>query len=193
MEQEMHKLKNRVNQLVSTHRQKPVSSMATTDSVTHTYRLGIIDHQLRELQKFLIQQGQALTIELETELANPTSSLADFEIETQLHYVLVKDDPQYDEEDDNILTSRTQFRAATSNELPLDDQLLEIDTQNFADSPNHPMPQQGWLSHDVMEHDLGIDSPAIGPRGLLRVGKVWVEVIAKRQYWLNLHTGLFEK
>jgi hypothetical protein len=193
IEQEMQMLKNRVNQLVDTQRQTPVSSVATTDSVTHTYRLGIIDRQLRELQKFLIQQGQALTIELEAELANPTSSLADFEIETQLHYVLAKDDPQYDEEDDNILTSRTQFRAATSNELPLEDQLLEIDTQNFADSPNHPMPQQGWLSHDVMEHDLGIDSPAIGPRGLLRIGKVWVEVIAKRQYRLNLKTGLFEK
>ena len=168
-------------------------SLAPMDSVTHTYRLGIIDLQLRELQKFLIRQGRALTIELETELTNPTSSLADFELENQLHFILAKDDPQYDEEDDNILTSRTQFRAAMSNELPLENQLLEIDTQNFADSPNHPMPQQGWLSHDVMEHDLGIDSPAIGPRGLLRVAKVWVEVIVKRQYWLNLHTGQFEK
>lgn len=193
MEQEMHKLTNRVNQLADAQRQPPASSVVTTDSVTHAYRLSIIDRHLRALQKFLVLQGQSLTIELKNELADPASSLADFEIETQLHYVLAKDNPRYDDEDDNILTSRSQFRAVTSNELPLENQLLEIDTQNFADSPNHPMSQQGWLSHDVMEHDLGIDSPAIGPQGLLRVGKVWVEVIAKRQYWLNLHSGQFEK
>ena len=193
MEQEMHKLINRVNQLADAQREPPASSVVTTDSETHTYRLGIIDRHLRELQKFLIQQGQSLTTDLENEVADPASSLSDFEIETQLHYVLAKDDSQYDEVDDNILTTRAQFRAVTSKELPLENQLLKIDTQNFSDSSDHPIPQQGWLSHDVMEHDMGINSPAIGPQGLLRVGKVWVEVITKRQYWLNLHTGQFEK
>ncbi len=192
MEQEMHKLTNRVNQLVDAQRQPPAFSAVTTDSVTHIARLSTIDRHLRALQKFLILQGQSLTMSLENELTDPASNVADFEIETHLHYVLAKDDPQYDEEDDNILTSRTQFCAVTSNELPLEKQLSEIDVQNFADSPKHPMPQQGWLSHDVMEHDLGIDSPAIGNQGLLRVGKVWIEIITKRQYSLNLHTGQFE-
>ena len=192
MEQEIHKLTNRMKQLVDSQREPPASSVVNTNSETHTYRLGIIDRHLRELQKFLIRHDRTLAVELENEMADLASSLSDFEIETQLHYVLAKDDPQYDEEDDNILTSRAQFRAVTSNELLLENKLLEIDSQNFADSPNHPMPQQGWLSHDVMEHDMGISSPAIGPQGLLRVGKVWVEVITKRQYWLNLHTGQFE-
>ena len=55
------------------------------------------------------------------------------------------------------------------------------------------MPQQGWLWHDVMEHDMGINNSAIGPQGLLRVSEVWVAVITKRQYLLNPHSGQFEK
>lgn len=37
MEQEMHKLTNRVNQLVEAQRRPPASSVVTTDSVTHSY------------------------------------------------------------------------------------------------------------------------------------------------------------
>jgi hypothetical protein len=44
-----------------------------------------------------------------------------------------------------------------------------------------------------MSHPQGIDNPAIGPAGLLRAGKVWVDVIVRRQYLLNLKTGQFEK
>jgi hypothetical protein len=193
VERETHKLKNRIAQLVEAQRQPPASSVVTTDSVTHTYQLGIIDRHLRELQKFLVQQGCTLTAELENEMADSESSLSDFEIETQLHYVLAKDDPQYDEDEDNILSSRDGLLAMKSNAASLESQLAEIDAQNFADSTDFAMPQQGWLSHDVMEHDMGIDSPAIGPQGLLRLGTVWVEVITKRQYWLNLRTGEFEK
>jgi hypothetical protein len=75
MEQEMHKLRNRMNQLADAQRQPPASSVVTTDSVTHAYRRGIIDRHLRELQKFLIFQGQALTTELKNELTDPASSL----------------------------------------------------------------------------------------------------------------------
>ena len=134
MQQELQKLTNRMKQLVDAQRQPHVSSVVTTDSETHRYQHAIIDRRLRELQKFLIQRGQMLKAELENEVADPATSLADFEIENQLHYVLAKDDPQYDDEDDNILTSRAQFRAVTSKELPLENQLLEIDTQNFSDS-----------------------------------------------------------
>jgi len=67
IEQEMHKLTNRVNQLVDDAQPQPPASSVITDSATHSYRLGIIDRHLRELQKILVQQAQSLTIELKNE------------------------------------------------------------------------------------------------------------------------------
>lgn len=156
-------------------------------------RLEVIDGHLRDLQKFLVQLRQSLHAALEKEVADSASDLRDFELEANLDFILSQNDPQYDVESDNILASRDGFLDTHLHAGTIEAKLAAIDSHNFCDTPNHPMPQQGWLSHDVMEHDMGIDSPAIGPQGLLRVGKVWVDVIIKRQYWLNLHTGQFEK
>jgi hypothetical protein len=44
-----------------------------------------------------------------------------------------------------------------------------------------------------MEHGHGPDRPALDPERLLRSGKVWINVIVRRQYLLSLKTGQFEK
>ena len=149
-------------------------------------RLRRIDTQLRKLQKLLLQQRQALTAALTNEVASTNSDLCDFELEAQLNLLLSDDDPHYADDADNILTTLDGLIEPADNER-------EIDEQNFCDRSDHPMPNQGWLSHDAMEHPHGNDKPAIGQEGLMRTGKVWVEIIVRRQYLLNLKSGQFGK
>jgi len=149
-------------------------------------RLRRIDTHLRKLQKLLLQQRQSLTAALTNEVSSANSELCDFELEAQLNLLLSEDDPHYAEDADNILTTLDGLIDPADSER-------EIDEQNFCDLPGHLMPHQGWLSHDAMAHQHGTDNPAIGSDGLLRAGKVWVDVIVRRQYLLNLKTGQFEK
>jgi len=157
-------------------------------------RLQAVDSHLRLLHKFLLEQLHSLTPNLDIDLADPSSDLLDYALETDLHFILSKDDPDYEDESDNILTTRSSTLPETAQEgWSLASALSEIDSSNFRDMPSHPLQNQGWLAHDVMEHSYGANQQAIGHDGLLRVGEVWVDVIIRRQYLFNLSTGQFEK
>jgi hypothetical protein len=52
------------------------------------------------------------------------------------------------------------------------------------------MDRQGWLTHDVLEHNYG-HNPRLGLPALLRTGHIYVDVHAVRSYVFDLQTGQF--
>ena len=53
--------------------------------------------------------------------------------------------------------------------------------------------QHCWLLRDLYDHSYGLTKPRMPLQDCLRLGEVWVDVIIKQQYWLNLDTGQWEK
>jgi hypothetical protein len=104
--------------------------------------------------------------------------------------LLAEDDPAYDEDSDNILTTRDGWVSKSGTE-PLASLEAEIDEINYSDS-SILMPQQGWYLQDLSDHDMGPGRPALSNQELRRVEKVWVNITTTRQYCLNLRTGDFE-
>jgi hypothetical protein len=45
-----------------------------------------------------------------------------------------------------------------------------------------------WLFHDLNDHDYGFNKSRVPLQDCLRLGEVWVDVVIRQQYWLNLET-----
>ena len=46
-----------------------------------------------------------------------------------------------------------------------------------------------WLFHDLYDHSYGFSKPCVPLRDCLRIGKVWVDVVIRQQYCLDIATG----
>ena len=134
--------------------------------------------------------GLASTIEpsLHSKLSDFDDPMADYELETKLHYTLRENDTEWGEDSDNVLTTREQslknnnkqLGPVETNELTLNNSALDAD-------------QHCWLLRDLYEHSYGLTKPRVPLQDCLRLGEVWVDVIIKQQYWLNLDTAKWEK
>lgn len=159
--------------------------------MTVVRRFSEIDAHLRNLQKLVVREVYKQNQELEAELAEPGSNLADFELDAELSYVLTEDNPLFKADDDNILATR-HANVTFSKEQTVAELEAEIDTDNFSDRSTL-MPNQGWFLHDICDHGYGLGSPRLSEKEILNVGFVWIEIITTRQYLLNLRSGKFEK
>lgn len=146
-----------------------------------------LNHQLTILQEFLHQQELLLCSILETKVSNANDPMVDYEIEAQIAYVLRKDDPEYDEEDDNFLTHRT-INLKRCNQFQPDDWRIFVPGLEKINSEPH-----SWLFHDLHDHCYGLSQPNISLEDCTRIGKVWIDVISRHQYSFNLDTGELEK
>ena len=43
-----------------------------------------------------------------------------------------------------------------------------------------------WLFHDLYDHSYGFSKPCVPLRDCLRIGKVWVDVVIRQQYCLDI-------
>ena len=151
-----------------------------------------IDANLRELHKNLLREFVATENTLDKEMNGARSNLIDYEIEIKLEYFLPESDPAYDEQSDNILTTRDVLFPYDYEQDGLKRVLKEIETDDFHDSPASAEYKQGYLSHDVVRHDYRYNH-AIGEDGLLRVEDVWVDFVITRQYRMSLESGDYQK
>lgn len=152
--------------------EKSRSTPLSDSEVNHVLRL---NRQLTDLTRFLISAADDVTPRLEAKLADPNDPMQDYEIDARIDYVLREDDPEYAQDDDNILTTRTE---------PI--QLLF--EHNGTDWGYKPM-QAGltaephcWLFHDLYDMSYGRESPKVSLRDFLRIGTILVDVTILQQY-----------
>jgi hypothetical protein len=153
-------------------------------------RLDNVDDQLRALEKRIVSLNAAQTVQVKAERLEHGNDMADYEIDFKLDYVLAEDDPAYAEDDDNILTTREGLIMDYSRSTT-DEDGFDIDTVDWP--PASPLfSRQGWYVHELLDHDYGAGRRRLKPLELLRIGKVWIDVVTTRQYCLNLRTGQYE-
>jgi len=112
---------------------------------------------------------------LAAKVADPNDPMYDYEIEARLAFIMREEDPDYDEDNDNILTTRNE----TLKHLRPDE------SENFAETIG-PKGLQAephcWRFHDLYDHEYGADSPSLSFHDCLRISKVLVDVKVCQQY-----------
>lgn len=138
-----------------------------------------LNRRLRAVDPFLKLIADDVTPRLEAKLADPTDPMFDYEIEVLLDFILREDDPEYQDDDDNILTQRR-------------DSLKRLETDLHADftPPWCPAGLQAephcWRFHDLYDHEYGVESPRLSYRDCLRIGSIWIDVQVWQQYDFDL-------
>jgi hypothetical protein len=158
-------------------------------------RLAQADLNLSALYQHLLQLGKRCGEPMVQELSGHASDFSpplwDAEVFVSLDYMLDDDHPLFDEMSNNILAQqepiywRVRADGVGSREMDDDPQI-----DNWLDYPHRWMDRQGWLTHDVLEHNYG-HHPRFGVAALLHTSHVWVEVKTVRSYVYDLHAGRF--
>lgn len=131
---------------------------------------------------------------IQTLTPDPKLATSSVSVQTKLTYVLDPSDPEYCEDEDNVLATR-QGPSAYHCKMKGWRQFDKISKRNRDDSwldrPSDWMSEQTWLAHDLIDHSYHSDQPAVGISGLLRVSTLWVEMTTTREFCFDLKTGEF--
>ena len=152
-------------------------------------RLLRLNRHLAKMEIFLNTLATTLTPALADQVADPSDPMDDFEIDAEMHYTLREDDPEWSEDSDNFLTSREEFLKPILCRYSMGDDHRQF-MPNLEAINTEP---HCWSFHDLWDHEYGLAKPCVPLRDCLRLGKVWVDVLIRQQYWLNLDTGEWDK
>ncbi len=148
-----------------------------------------LNRHLAGLQDFLTATANTLLPALADKVVDLADPMADFEIEAQLQYTLREDDPEYLEDSDNILTERLELLKT-----PLKATWLGDHRESFSDDADALSAESHcWLFHDLYDHNYGLTGSRVPLGDCLRLGSVFVDVVIRQQYSLNLDTGAWER
>jgi hypothetical protein len=152
-------------------------------------RLLQLNHHLAKLQDFLNTQERSILPVLASKGADPDDPIADYEIDVVFHYTFREDDPEWNEDSDNFIAKRKSSLNGTSKSSSKRDDWREYRPGMEAINTE----PHCWLFHDLYDHSYGLTSPNVPLRDCLRLGELWVDIVIRQQYWLNLETGDWEK
>lgn len=145
----------------------------------------------KQLQALCHHNAAPLEREVCGQAAQDLPPLWDAQVDAKLDYLLDENNPLYDDQSNNILATQEavswHIRAEASHVNWMDD---DPSVDNWLDYKHPWMQRQGWLTHDVLEHNYG-HNPRFGVAALLQTGTVWVEVHTVRSYAFDLQTGEF--
>jgi hypothetical protein len=146
-------------------------------------RLLTLNQRLAKLERYLLDEAQRLEPPLQRRVADPQDAMNDYEIEAELHYSLRASDPDFDEDEDNVMTER----AYTLKNLRKDTELCdgfdwrEPGTLSELDQAPHCR-----LFHELYDHGYGKARRTLSLRDCSRVGSVWVIISVEHQADLDI-------
>ena len=133
-----------------------------------------LNRYLKVVTQQLIVVAKDLEPRLEAKVADPADPMYDFEIEAVFDYVLRDDDADYDEDDDNSLSSQ---QYTLRNPAMFEDTMCTIPLQ----PPRLWSEPHCWFFHEL-RRPLMTRAPQLSLRDLLRIGRILVDVQVWQQY-----------
>jgi len=153
-------------------------------------RLTILNHSLKELERTLAQINHDLIPHYASKLAREDDPMGDYEFEVEIAYVLREDDSNWHEDSDNILTERSDRMSKDKRRsFIFNDKAGERLSQTASKEDE----SECYLFHDLYDHSYGLDKPSLSLKECARVGSVWVDVVIRQQYFLDVATGSWIK
>lgn len=155
--------------------QNPEIPALNEDSIA---RLKHINGQLDTLQSQIHELAKAYRMHIGQTASSSGLPVDDIHTDAEFDFYLSPADPLYDptfEHSDNLVGSRTLHNPESPHLL------------NFGiDEASSLIGPQGWLFHDLTEHDYGQSQPKITPADLLRVGEVNAELVVRHSIRVKL-------
>jgi hypothetical protein len=159
---------------------KEIEDLNASNSFTEAEieQLIVLNQSLENIDQYLYEVSRDLNQKFLNRLTDPTDLLEDYEIEAKLHFILKEDDPAFDEENDNFLTSRS-FSIKELGEEPIHEGDWRETCREFPGRLNEV--PHSRLFHDLYDHSYNLDQLSLSFRDCLRIGQIWVRIIIEDQ------------
>ena len=141
-----------------------------------------LNSKLTDIEKGIRMEGQALIDQLEKRVKDTNDWLEDYEIECYLTFHLKKDDPDYDEDNDNILVELSACVVPTR---------LKKKEWGIADGNDHntlhSLVKCSMVDeyHCYLYHSL-YDHTDLGWINMLRIGTIWIDIKDEYQKYFDV-------
>jgi hypothetical protein len=134
-----------------------------------------LNEQLRQLEDKFSSIMDIKLQELQARVADPSDWMMDFNLDFVITYYLREDDPEYEEDDDNILMEFDELFSIRKNRL-------DLDWGFGATNVNHAVPGRYFTGeqHCYLYHQL-YDHCYLDWRDLFRVGGLYVDIKIEEQ------------
>jgi len=162
-----------------------ISTLSNADVLA----LGNLNEKLEHLELFLDSLSRTIVPPLVAKIEDHKDPMGDFEVEAQLKFTLTERDPAWRDDSDNFVTTRVEpLKRGLRNR----EKHACVSEGEARANPQFSEPVCR-LMRDLVENDYGPENPSLPLRDCTRLGSVWVDVVIRQQYWLNLETGEWEK
>jgi hypothetical protein len=137
-----------------------------------------VNDRLQKLQTKLINEAVKIDKYLIDRIKDPDDSLYDYEIELEINCYLKEDDPDYLENEDNIISKLSESLKGISQSKEKNDWRWNANHNEFLHWAHHPMNQEDhcWLYHCLYDHSH------LSWKNILKVGILWSDIIVQYQY-----------
>lgn len=160
----------------------------TSFTADETKRLQNLNHIMNNINEFMHRTTDAIRPVMQAKTADNRDPMYDYEIEVELDYALCNDDPEYDEDSDNYLSSRSESLRFERNKDELnDDWRGSLTPEVFLSEP------LSWLLHSLTEHSYGPEGPRIRLKNCLRIGRIFIDIQVWHQYVFDINEGKWIK
>jgi hypothetical protein len=164
------------------------TSEPTSFTADETKRLQNLNHVMNDISEFMHRTADAIRPAMHAKTADNRDPMYDYEIEAELDYALRNDDPEYDEDSDNYLSSRSESLRFDRNEDDLnDDWRGSLTPEAFLSEP------LSWLLHSLTEHSYGPEGPRVRLKNCLRIGRILLDIQVWHQYVFDINEGKWIK
>jgi hypothetical protein len=141
-----------------------------------------LNAKLTEIEKGIKKEGQTLIDQLKKRVNDVDDWLEDYEIDYHIIFELKKDDPGYDDDNDNILIELSGFPVPT---------IINGLEWGIGDCNDHNTLQSLVKSdvkdeiHCYLYHSL-YDHTYLGWINILRIGSVWIDIDVLYQKFVDI-------
>jgi len=157
---------------------RPLTMPLTEDEISQLLDL---NRRLQSISRYLQTVVDDVKPRLDAKIADPNDPMYDYEIDARLDYQLREDAPDYAEDDDNYIATRTEpikerwgwEREGHSSSSSLPSALL--------------VEPHCWFFEDLYSVGYGVKSPRLSFRDCLRIGRIFVDVQVWQQYQFDAH------
>lgn len=153
-------------------------------------RLVMLNRRLEELERSLLQINHDLIPNYVAKATQADDPMGDYEFEVEIAFVLREEDPDWRVDSDNILTRRKHGLSKVGMSIqtfPCDFCEMPPSDASICHEPHC------YLFHDLYDHSYGIEMSSLSMKDCARVGGIWVDVIIRQQYFLDVVSGTWSK
>ena len=143
------------------------------------HQLLALNRQLLKVTRHLRSVMDDIKPLLEAKRTDPDDPMYDYEIEARIDYQLREDDPDFAEDDDNYLSTRTASLKSSLSGWAREDCAYSYLPAGLLVEPHCK------LFQDLYSNSYGAEAPRLSFRDCLHIGRIFVDVQIWQQYEFN--------